>query len=111
MLLERRRESVKPVLRADEIFQRLARRDVLDADGHNRQALMHGALDLALDLWRRIGVAGKHQHHHPRAVDRADDRLPQPTPAITSRGAIHTRMRFCSSAWQTASAAALSLFE
>jgi hypothetical protein len=75
MLLERRRKGVEPMRRANEKFQGFARRDILDADRHDRNALMHRPLDLALDLWRAVGVARKHQHHHPRAVDRADDRL------------------------------------
>ena len=60
---------------ADEIFERRARRDVLDAERHDRQALVDRALDLALDLRRGIGVAGIDQHHHPRVVDRADERF------------------------------------
>ena len=60
---------------ADEIFERRARGDVLDAERHHRQALVDRALDLALDLRRVIGVAGIDQHHYPRIVDRADQRF------------------------------------
>jgi hypothetical protein len=110
MLLERRREGVEPMRRADEIFERITRRDILDAKGNDRNGFVDGALDLAFDLWGRIRVAGN------STITRAPFMAPmidaaQPTPGTMSRGAIQTRMRLRSSTLQTASAAALSFDE
>src|ERR1700741_1602510 len=75
MPLQGRRESVEPMRRREKIFQRLVGRDVLDAQRNDRNALIDGALDLALDLGRRVGMARKHEHQRLRTVNGVDDGL------------------------------------
>jgi hypothetical protein len=72
--LDGRREGIEPVRRADEVLEGLSERNVLDTERDDRDALVDGAFDLALDLGRLVGARGKDEHHDAAASDRVDDR-------------------------------------
>src|SRR5205085_196576 len=66
--LQWRWERVQPVDGADVVLEGAGRRDVLDADRDDRQALRHGAVDLALDVRRDVRVRGEDQDHDAALV-------------------------------------------
>ena len=73
MILKRWIKGIQPMRCADEIFERRGGSDILDAERDYRQAAINGALHFAVDLGRPIGVRGKNQDHHARALDGIDD--------------------------------------
>lgn len=75
MRLQRRRERVEPMDGADEIFERSRGRDVLDAQGDDRDPFAHRPLDLAPNLRRVVGVCREDQDQHAAMVDAFDNRL------------------------------------
>ena len=66
-------EGVKPVRRADEVFQGLGRSDIFDPQWNHRDSFVYCAFHLELNLSRGIGVSRKDEHHGARAVDGFDD--------------------------------------
>ena len=76
MPFQRRAERIEPVRRADEIFQRLRRRHVLDAQRNHGKSPIDGALDFAPDLLRAVGIRGEHEHEDARRAQRIDNRFP-----------------------------------
>lgn len=75
MGLERGGDRVQPVHRADVVLERARRRDVLDADRDDGEALRDRAVDFPLDVGRRVRMRREDEHHHPAPVDPVDDRL------------------------------------
>jgi hypothetical protein len=75
MRLDRARESVEPVRRADEEFEALGRQHILDPERDDRTSGIAGALGLAPDLRRGDAVRRDDQQEDPAAADRVDDRL------------------------------------
>ena len=73
--LERGSDRVQPVHRADVVLERARRRDVLDADRDDGEALRDRAVDFPLDVGRRVRMRREDEHHHPALVDPVDDRL------------------------------------
>src|SRR5450755_3684205 len=73
MRLARRRESVQPVLRAQEILEALRRQHVVDSEWQDPQLLVYRPFHLAANLRRVIAACGKDQNHYPGFRDRIDD--------------------------------------
>jgi hypothetical protein len=70
MILEGRIHGVEPMAAADKIFEVLRWDHVLDAEWDNRDAFVHGALDLPHHLRRTVGVPGENHDHDRAFADR-----------------------------------------
>jgi hypothetical protein len=71
--LERRREGIQPMLRAQKIFEALRGHHGLDAKRQDPHLLVHGTLHLAAHLRRLIAARREHEDHDPRGRNGVDD--------------------------------------
>src|SRR5213594_4877683 len=111
MPFQRRREGVHPLRSRDEIFQRLCRRDVINAKWNDVNPLL-----TARSTSRLICGEASAFREKIRTIMRLDSIAsmidsPQSAPGTTSRGAIQHVTESASSRAMIASATALSFIE
>ena len=73
MLLQRRRDRVHPMRRAEEIFETASWHNILDPHRNHRNAAIHRAFDFTRNVTGLISARGQHDHHRLRAVDSFDN--------------------------------------